>query len=156
MDVTVINPIMEAFVHVLPQIGLQKVEKKGLALIEADLPNPGVLINISVVGPLKGAILIGMSLKDAKQFASKMMMSMPVVELDSIAQSAISEMGNMVCANACTSLSKGGIQGLDIAPPVLIIGSGGQVKLPIKKALSVKLSADDILIDVNVGLTRSY
>ncbi|HML33758.1 chemotaxis protein CheX [Sporomusa sphaeroides] len=154
MDVTMINPILEAFVSIVPQLGFQKVEKKGISLKGSILTYQGVLINIGVVGPLKGAILIGMDLDSAKQFASKMMMGMEVPELDSLAQSAISEMGNMVCANACTNFAKVGIDGLDISPPTLLIGNDGQVRLAVSEVLVVNLTVDGILVNVYCGLYK--
>ena len=154
MDVTMINPILEAFVSIVPQLGFQKVEKKGISLKGSILTYQGVLINIGVVGPLKGAVLIGMDLDSAKQFASKMMMGMEVPELDSLAQSAISEMGNMVCANACTNFAKAGIDGLDISPPTLLIGNDGQVRLAVSEVLVVNLTVDGILVNVYCGLYK--
>jgi chemotaxis protein CheX len=154
VDVTMINPILEAFVSIVPQLGFQKVEKKGISLKGSILTYQGVLINIGVVGPLKGAVLIGMDLDSAKQFASKMMMGMEVPELDSLAQSAISEMGNMVCANACTNFAKVGIDGLDISPPTLLIGNDGQVRLAVSEVLVVNLTVDGILVNVYCGLYK--
>jgi chemotaxis protein CheX len=154
MDVNSINPILTAFANILPQIGFQTVERKAVALAGTTLANTGLVINISVVGPLKGSILIGMNLESAKQFASKMMMGMDVSELDSLAQSAISEMGNMVCANACTNFSTAGITGLDISPPTLMIGQGGQIMLSVPKVVMVKFAVDGIEVDVYVGLTK--
>lgn len=152
MDVNSINPILKAFAEILPQIGFQEINKNGISLEGAVLENPGVLINIGVMGPLKGAILIGMSLDNAHQFASKMMMGMPVSELDELSQSALAEMGNMVCANACSLFSLAGVVGLDISPPTLLVGKGGQVRLSVPKMLVVKFSADGIAVDVYVGL----
>ncbi|SMC53062.1 chemotaxis protein CheX [Sporomusa malonica] len=154
MDVNMINPILDAFVSIVPQLGFQTVEKKGISLAESSLNYQGILINIGVVGPLKGAILIGMDLDSAKLFASKMMMGMEVAELDSLAQSAISEMGNMVCANACTNFAKVGVDGLDISPPTLLIGNDGQVRLAVPKVIVVKLAVDGIIVNVYVGLYK--
>ena len=152
MDVNSINPILNAFAEILPQIGFQDIAKNGISLEGSTLENPGILINIGVMGPLKGAILIGMSIDDAHQFASKMMMGMPVAELDELAQSALAEMGNMVCANACSLFSQTGVVGLDISPPSLLVGKGGQVRLSVPKMIVVNFSADGIAVDVYVGL----
>lgn len=154
MDVETVNSILQAFIEILPQIGLQNVEKKGVSASGPDLANKGVIINIAVTGSLKGAILIGMEVNSAKSFASKMMMGMEVAELDGLAQSAISEMGNMVCANSCTRLSQAGYSDLDISPPILLIGAGGQIRLPIPKILVVHLAADGIPLEVYIGLTK--
>ncbi|SHJ43238.1 chemotaxis protein CheX [Propionispora hippei] len=155
MDVKLINPVLQAFANILPQIGFQQnIEKKGLSLIGSTLTNPGLLLTISIVGPLKGTVLIGMTLEAAKQFASKMMMGMPVAELDPLAQSAISEMGNMVCANSCTNFAEAGIGGLDISPPTMMIGEGGHVMLSVPNVIMVKFSIDNIDVDVYVGLIK--
>jgi chemotaxis protein CheX len=152
MDVNIINPILEAFTNILPQIGFQTVEKKGVSLAASPLQYQGILINIGVLGPLQGAILIGMDTASAKQFASKMMMGMEVTQLDSLAQSAISEMGNMVCANACTQFTKVGIEGLDISPPTLLIGNDGQVRLAVPNVIVVEFAVDNIKVMVYVGV----
>ena len=152
MDVNAINPILTAFTTILPQIGFQTVEKVATTLEGSTLDNTGIMINIGVMGPLRGAILIGMDIDSAKQFASKMMMGMEVAELDGLAQSAISEMSNMVCANSCTVFAASGITGLDISPPTLLLGPGGQVRLSVPKILSVTFLADGIKVKVFVGL----
>ncbi|SPF49630.1 putative inhibitor of MCP methylation, CheC [Candidatus Desulfosporosinus infrequens] len=154
MDINIINPLIVSFTEILPQIGFQSVERRSLSLIGSTLDYDGVLVHISLVGTLRGAILIGMSLESAKQFASKMMMGMPVMEFDSIAQSAISEMGNMVCANSCTQFSLAGISGLDISPPILLIGCNGQATLPVPQTIAIHFSVDGIDINVYVGLVQ--
>jgi chemotaxis protein CheX len=151
MDVTLINPFLTAFTEILPQIGFQQVEKKKVSLVGSTFSYDGILLNIAMIGSIKGVILIGMSSAEAKNFASKMMMGMPVNEFDKIAQSAISEMGNMVCANACTQFSKLKIGGLDISPPTLMMGQG-EATLPVPQAIVIDFNCDDIAIKVYVGL----
>ncbi|MBP2632623.1 MAG: putative inhibitor of methylation, CheC [Firmicutes bacterium] len=155
MDVSLINPILSAFYEIIPQIGFQKIEKKNLSLVGSTFDYSGILINLAVVGSIKGAILIGMDLDSAKQFASKMMMGMEVAEFDELAQSAVSEMGNMVCANACTQFAKVGIDGLDISPPTLMIAQGGQATLPMPQTIIIHFLVDDAIdVKVYVGLMK--
>ncbi len=154
MDIKVINPLILAFTEVLPKIGFQSIERKGLSLVGPTLNYNGVLVNISLVGSLKGSILIGMSEESAKIFASKMMMGMPVTNFDPMAQSAISEMGNMVCANTCTQFSKVGIHGLDISPPALLIGNNGQAVLSAPQTIAIQFYVDGLEIHVYVGLVE--
>lgn len=154
MDINIINPLILSFTEILPQIGFQSVERRSISLVGSTLDYDGVLVNISLVGMLKGAILIGMSLDSAKKFASIMMMGMPVVDFDSLAQSAISEMGNMVCANACTQFSLAGVTGLDISPPLLLIGHNGQATLPVPQTIAIRFLVDGIDINVYVGLLQ--
>ena len=152
MDVTIINPILVAFADVLPQIGFNKVEKRNVSVVGPTFNYDGVLINLAVVGSKKGVIMIGMDLDSAKRFASKMMMGMEVKDFDTLAQSAVSEMGNMVCANACTHFSKIGIEGLDISPPTLMISQGGQATLPVPQTIVIHFAVDEIDVKVYVGL----
>ncbi|MDR3587628.1 MAG: chemotaxis protein CheX [Desulfosporosinus sp.] len=154
MDINLINPLIVSFTDILPQLGFQSVERRGISLIGSTLDYDGVLVHISLVGVLKGAILIGMSLDSAKHFASKMMMGMTVAEFDPIAQSAISEMGNMVCANACTRFSEVGIIGLDISPPILLMGREGQAILPVPQTIAIHFSVDSIDVYVYIGLLQ--
>lgn len=155
MDVNIINPILGAFAEVLPQIGFKNVVRKEVSLVEANVDNAGVFVNIGLLGQLKGIILIGMDLCAAKQFASTMMMGMEVASFDPLAQSALSEMGNMVCANACIKFSEAGISGLDISPPTLMISEGGKVMLPVAKAIAVKFEVDGLAVAVYVGIVSS-
>lgn len=152
MDVKTINPVLEAFADIIPQLGFQSVQKTKIVLQDANFDNSGVMVNIGVLGQLRGCIIISMRIESAKQFASKMMMGMPVLEFDSLAQSAISEMSNMICANACTKFSQAGVSGLDISPPTMLIGEGGHVKLSVPKVVGVSFLIDDIEVDVYVGL----
>jgi len=155
MDINLIDPLIVSFTEILPQLGFQSVEKRDISLIGTTLEYDGVLVHISLVGMLKGAILIGMSLDSAKYFASKMMMGMTVAEFDPMAQSAISEMANMICANACTQYSKAEIIGLDISPPLLLMGSNIQATLPVPQTFQIHFSVDSIDINVYVGLLQA-
>ncbi len=143
MDVNTINPILSAFGSIIPQIGFSKIARKGIRMTGPNIENTGVLVNVNVVGPLKGSILIGMDIENAKKFASKMMMGMEVAELNSMAMSAISEMSNMVCANACVLYNEVAIHGLDISPPIMLMGEGGQVILSAPQIIVVTFMVDD-------------
>lgn len=152
MDVNMVKPILAAFTEVLPQIGFQNIQKKSLSVEGSTFEYSGVLLNIAMIGSIRGVILLSMTFDGAKQFASKMMMGMEVLEFDKLAQSAISEMGNMVCANACTQFSKHDIPGLDISPPTLMIGSHSQATLPVQKAIVIDFDCDGIDVKLYVGL----
>jgi chemotaxis protein CheX len=155
MDVNVINPILSAFADILPQIGFEKVTRKKVTLVEANVDNAGVFVNIAVLGQFRGVVLIGMDLNSAKRFASKMMMGTEVTVFDALSQSAIAEMGNMVCANACMKFAGIGINGLDISPPTLMISEGGKVMLPVAKAVAVGFDVDGMNVDIYVGIVSS-
>lgn len=106
MDVNYINPILNSFASVLPQLGLPDVEKKGISLRGRFIESPGVVIIVGIIGDIKGNVIYGLSLDDAKRIASTMMMGMPVEQFDELAQSAISELTNMLTATVATNFQK--------------------------------------------------
>jgi chemotaxis protein CheX len=152
MDVRHINPILTAFSEIIPQIGFNTIVKTKISLVGSNVEYSGVLINIGLYGTIKGVVLIGMSIDSAMSFASKMMMGMEVSSFDSLAQSAISEMGNMVCANACTQFNNIGICGLEISPPTVMISEFGTATLPVNQIIMISFIIDSIDVNVYVGL----
>ena len=82
-----------------------------------------VIIMIGITGEMRGQVMIAMKTTKACEIASKMMMGMPVPELDEMAMSAISELGNMIMGNAATVFSVRNI-GIDITPPTVGRGTG--------------------------------
>jgi len=152
MDVNHINPILAAFSEIIPQIGFNSIVKTKLSLVGSSIDYSGILINIGLHGTIKGVVLIGMSLESAKRFASKMMMGMEVDTFDQLAQSAIAEMGNMVCANACTQFNNIGINGLDISPPTVMISDFGTATLSVNQIIMISFIVDGIDVNIYVGL----
>lgn len=82
-----------------------------------------MVILIGVTGEMRGQVVLSIDEKKACEIASRMMMGMPVPELDDMAISAISELGNMIMGNAATVFSVRNI-GIDITPPTVGRGTG--------------------------------
>lgn len=151
MDVRVVNPFVEAVAEVMPQLGFQSVEKVGLNVKGGNIPSMGVMALIGIAGAIKGNVIYNMELEDAKKIASTMMMGMPVNEFDEMAQSAISEMANMLCANASIKLSNLGIN-TDISTPTLMFGKDVSLKVAVNKVLAVQMVLDGISLSVDVAI----
>ena len=97
-----------------------------------------VIIMIGITGEMRGQVMIAMKI------ASKMMMGMPVPELDEMAMSAISELGNMIMGNAATILSTKGI-GIDITPPTLCRGAM-KISQTYAKNICIPMSSDGSMV----------
>lgn len=121
MDVRHINPVIESVGNIMPQLGFAEVSKKGVTLKDRNIQSPGVVIIIGLIGDVKGNIIYGLSIDNAKKIASQMMMGMPVDDFNEMAQSAISELVNMLTANVATNFSRDNIT-VDISTPTLIQG----------------------------------
>lgn len=152
MDVNNLNHILDAFKNVLPQLGFQNIQKGSLSLKGRFIESPGVVVIIGIMGDIKGNIIYGMTDDSAKKIASKMMMGMPVETLDEMSQSALSELVNMLTANAATNFADGGIT-VDISTPTLIYGQF-TANSSSDKVICVQMKADDTLIDVNIALEK--
>ncbi len=115
-----INPFLMASTKIL----------KEMCFVDAKVGKPYIknpaffdntlIILIGFTGEMRGQAMIAFENSIACDIASKMMM-MPVAEMDELAKSAISELGNMIMGNTATIFSTKGI-GIDITPPT--VGNG--------------------------------
>ncbi|EJP6471322.1 chemotaxis protein CheX [Clostridium sporogenes] len=152
MDVKYINPFIDSFYNVLPQIGFSNIVRDNVA-VKNSVESLGILINLGIVGDIKGNIVYNIQDENGKKIASKMMMGLPVEELDEMAQSALSELSNMLTANASINFSNIGVN-VNISTPTLMYGQDIKIKLNTDKILNIKIIADDIPIEVNVAFER--
>lgn len=150
MDVKHVNPFIASFLEIMPQIGFSTVRKRNLSVKGQDLICSGVIIIVGMIGSIKGNIVYSLDTEDAKRIASTMMMGMPVEELNEMSKSALSELSNMLTANAATGFSKIGIP-IDISTPTLMYGQDIAIKMSAHQVLCVQLLADDIPIDINIA-----
>ncbi|MCY6371670.1 chemotaxis protein CheX [Clostridium ganghwense] len=153
MDVKLVNPFIESFLTVMPQLGFSDIKKHGVSIKDKKLKSIGVMIILGIVGNIKGNVVYGMNIESAKKIASKMMMGMPVNELDDMAQSAISELSNMVTANASMNFSNIGIN-TNISTPTLMYGKDFEVKMNADKVLCVGILVDNIPIEINIAFDK--
>jgi chemotaxis protein CheX len=151
LDVKYINPFIQAFFSVMPQLGFEDIQKEGISLKNDNLISTGVILTVGIVGEVKGNVVYCLSLEDAKAIASTMMMGMPVEEFDEMAQSAVSELANMLTANAATFFSEMGIT-VDISTPTLLYGSNVTIKMSANQVLCVKVSANGIPFEANIAI----
>lgn len=154
MDVKYVNPFIEAFSIVMPQLGFTTIKKAGIGARGKEIVSTGVIIVLGIIGEIKGNIVYVIDFESAKKIASTMMMGMPVPELDEMAQSALSELTNMLTANAATCFSNIGVT-VDISTPTLLYGNQISVKMSSDKVLSVKLEADSIPMEVNISFENN-
>ena len=110
-----------------------------------------MVILIGVTGEMRGQVVLSIDEKKACEIASRMMMGMPVPELDDMAISAISELGNMIMGNAATILSTKGI-GIDITPPTLCRGAM-KISQTYAKNICIPMSSDgSMVLELDIAL----
>jgi chemotaxis protein CheX len=137
LDVRHINPFLQSSLNVIEMTTQTKftVGKPTVATLE--FPDNTFILQVGVTGVLKGQVLLVMSDQHAREMASKMMMGMPVEQLDEMACSALGELINMIMGNTSTLFSTQGIL-MDITPPISLHGTNLKLQIDIQ-ALKVPL-----------------
>lgn len=151
ISVEYINPFLMAASSIMHDI-CQVDMKIGKPYVKnTEFGQDTVLIIIGVTGEMRGQVMIAFSYDAALEVASRMMMGMPVTELDDMSTSAISELGNMIMGNAATLLSAKGI-GIDITPPTLCRGTM-KFAQSYTKNICIPLSADgNITMEIDIAV----
>ena len=111
----------------------------------------GVTIIVGFTKQIRGNVVYNMSEDTAKYIASTMMMGMPVENFDEMAQSAVSEMSNMLTANAATNLAAMGLE-VDISTPSLSVGADFQVKISNEKYLTVTMDVSGHPVEIDIAV----
>ena len=151
MDAKLVNPFIDALVAVLPQMGFDVPKRAGMGVQEQTCTSLGVSIIVGFTKGLRGNIVYNMSDDTARFIASKMMMGMPVDELNEMAQSALSEMSNMLTANAATNLAAMGME-VDISTPSLTVGKDFKIKISSSQYLVVKMDIGSQILELNIAV----
>lgn len=150
INVEYINPFLMAATSIIRDIcGIDmKIGKPYVK--ETAFAGDSIIIMIGITGEMRGQVMIAMTYNVALNIASKMMMGMPVTELDEMSVSAISELGNMIMGNAATIFSTKGI-GIDITPPTVCRGNV-TITQTYTKNICIPLSGGDIIIELDIAV----
>ncbi|GAB6181416.1 chemotaxis protein CheX [Desulfotomaculum defluvii] len=151
MDAKKFAPFVDACAEILPQLGFQQIKRGNLAFKEKHMATQEVTAIVGLTKKIRGNVAYGMAKDTAKNIASVMMGGMPVENFDEMAQSAISELANMVTANAAITLENIGLE-TNISPPTLIVGKNITARISQVKSLMVEMLTEAGSIEINIGL----
>jgi len=130
-----INPFLLSASQILAQVCGIQTKVGAISKDNIGIDGEPLFIMLGVTGEMTGQVCIVFDEDVAKDVASKMMMGMPVPEIDDMAKSALSELGNMIMGNAATLLSNSNLM-IDITPPTL---GTGKAKLVSPNITSIKV-----------------
>lgn len=154
MDVKYLNPFIEAFTSVMPQVGFGTVQIGDIATKEGkSITASGVVVVLGIVGDVSGNVVYTLDEAAAKGIASTMMMGMPIEGLDEMAKSALSELTNMLTATAATGFAGLGMMA-DISTPTMLQGEGMSIMMTSHQIFCARLLADDIPVGIHVSLEK--
>ena len=155
MDAKLVNPIIDAFMDVMPQMGFSIPRRLRVYLQDRNVISRGVTVMVGFTRQMHGNVIYNMTEETARFIASTMMMGMHVPDFDVIAQSAICEMSNMLTARSATNFSEMGLE-VDISTPNLTIGEGFSVKISEAKYLVVTMDLQGHNVEIAISVDRNF
>ena len=157
MRVEYINPFVETSYSVLKEVlGGADVKRGDLYLKSTAMPMMGVAALVGLAGDVEGRVLYDMTIETALNIASKMN-GETLPEFDDLAKATISELANLITAQAVTKLQELVFK-FDLTPPALFVGQKmeiaalGGTHTENVEALIVPLISECGKIEVNVAI----
>lgn len=150
MRVEYINPFVESAFNVLKEVLATDVQRGELYLKRTTQPVMGVAAIVGLAGDVEGRVLFDMSMETAVALASSMN-GETLPGLDDLGKATITELANMITAQAVTKLYDLGFK-FDLTPPAIITGDNMQVTDMDVEALIVPMEVPLGKIEVNVAI----
>ena len=151
MDAKLVNPIIDAFMEVMPQMGFPMPRRKRIYLQDRNVISNGVTLTVGFTRQMHGKVVYNMTADTARYIASTMMFGVPVDRFNEMAQSALREMSNMLTARAATNFTKLGIE-VDITTPELVIDEDYTIKISDSHYLTVEMEIGGQRIDIALSV----
>jgi chemotaxis protein CheX len=150
MNVKFLNPFLEAIYEVLKTETGVEAGKGDLQLDKGPYTTDDITVIIALVGSVEGMVFYSLTRETSINLVSKMM-GEEITEFNSLCQSGIAELGNVITGRASVKLSQAGYEAT-ISPPTLIIGSGSQISTLDFPRLVIPLSCNIGTITVHIAL----
>lgn len=122
MDVKLLNPFIQAAVEVLKAEVGTDVSREDLSLHTSALTSDDITVLINLIGDVYGVVMYGMPTSTGMNLVSKIM-GQKFDELNSLAQSGVAELGNVISGQATIRFSEAGFKS-NISPPMILNGKG--------------------------------
>lgn len=153
MNVQFLNPFIEAAFMVLEsEVGISA--KRGpLSLRRSAATADDITVLVSMVGQVNGVVLYGLSETTAIAIVSKIL-DQPFDEFDSLAQSGIGELGNVITGQAGKRLAEAGFDS-KISPPTMVMGKGTLISTLDFERLHVPLETEIGPIQIHLALREA-
>lgn len=153
MDAKLINPIIYAFMDVMPQMGFPMPRRVRVYLQDRNVISNGLTVTVGFTKQMKGKVIYNMTADTARYIASTMMLGVPVNKFGDLAQSALREMSNMLTARAATGFSQMGIE-VDITTPELVVNEDSIIKISDSQYLNVEMELGGHRMNVALSVER--
>ena len=150
MRVEYINPFVETAFNILQEVLGGEVRRGDLYLKSTSMPVMGVAALVGLAGDVEGRVLFDMTMETAMNIASKMN-GEKLPEFDALAKATITELANLITAQAVTKLHDLGFR-FDLTPPALFTGDKMEISDHEVEAIIVPMITDQGKVEVNVAI----
>ena len=155
MDAKLVNPIIDAFMEVMPQMGFPMPRRLRVYMQDRNIISNGIMLMVGFTKQMQGKVVYNMTADTAKYVASTMMMGVPVTKFGELVQSALREMSNMLTARAATKFAEMGLE-VDITTPELIIDEDYIIRISEANHLTVEMELGDHRMDIVLAVDRDF
>ncbi len=150
MKAEYVNPFVAAAFHVLKELLDMEPSKGALKIRREHCTSQQCNVIFGVTGKVEGQVVYGMNLVTADRIASQML-GQPIKSFDSLAASAIGELGNMITGNAGGRLADLGYH-CDITPPTIVRGTKVKISTLCIPSLVIPIELSLGVIEIAVSL----
>lgn len=150
MNVKFLNPFIEAAFEVLKAEAGITPQRGSLGLEQNEYKTDDITVILALVGAVEGTVYYGMSNDTAMILVSKMI-GENITTFDSLAQSGIAELGNVITGRASVKLSAAGYEAT-ISPPTLLLGKGATISTLDFARIVVPVILDGGRLDIHLAL----
>ncbi len=150
MRVEYINPFVESAFNVLKEVLQSDVHRGELYLKSTATPVMGVAAIVGLAGDVEGRVLFDMDRPTALKIASAMNAE-ELTQLDDLVKATITELANMITAQAVTKLHDLGFR-FDLTPPAIFTGDNMEIHDSDVEALIVPMETGCGKIEINVAI----
>ncbi|MBQ6296798.1 MAG: chemotaxis protein CheX [Selenomonadaceae bacterium] len=154
MDAKLVNPIIDAFIEVMPQMGFPMPRRQRIYLQDRNVISNGVTLTVGFTRQMRGKVVYNMTIDTARYIASTMMLGVPVERFNDLAQSALREMSNMLTARAATYFTQLGVD-VDITTPQLTIEEDYTIKISDAQYLTVEMEVGGHKVEIALAVERT-
>jgi chemotaxis protein CheX len=141
MRVEYINPFVEAAFNVLKEVVNTDVKRGDLYLKSSTMSIMGVAALVGLAGDVEGRVLFDMT-KETALFVASAMNGEDMKTLDEMVKATITELANMITAQAVTKLHDLGFK-FDLTPPALFTGENMEI--------SNSLDVEALIVPMELG-----
>ncbi len=150
MDAKLLNPFIQAAVEVLEAEVGATIARGEISLQKSSLTSDDVTVLINLVGDVYGVVMYGLHTDTCLKLVSKVM-GQEFTELNSLAQSGMAEMGNVISGRATTKFSEAGYKS-DISTPTVLHGNGVEISTLDFPRIVVPLGTQFGILTVHLAL----